>query len=55
MHPGSEQIAGAEIAAPPAGKRNEIIYDKECSIMCTLARHSKRGRDVKYPSFEFGK
>jgi hypothetical protein len=23
--------------------------------MCTLARHSKRGDVVKYPSFEFGK
>lgn len=56
MHPGSKQTAGAAIAAPPAGTRKGMMYDKECSTMCTLARHSKRGVDlVKYPSFEFGK
>jgi len=56
MHPGSKQIAGAAIASPPADKQNGMMYDKECCIMYTLARHSKRGGHVvKYPSFVFGK
>jgi len=56
MYPGSKQTVGAAIAAPHAGTQNGIMPDKECSIMCTLARHSKRGGDVvKYPSVEFGK
>lgn len=54
MHPCSKQIAGAAFAAPPAGTRNGIMYDEVCRIMYTLAQHSKRGGDVKYPSFEFG-
>jgi len=55
MNPGSKQIAGTAISAPPACTRYGMMYDKECSIMCILAWHGKHAGDVKHPSFEFGK